>query len=68
MKREEIEKGIERILGMKAYADPEVVKLTDLFIELSNSRCEEQKLLCGYACDDSYYYPEIVNAPLPEIK
>jgi len=45
-----------------------VQALTDLFIELSNERCKEQKVIC---CDNFHWGSvdenSILNAPLPEL-
>ena len=80
MKRAEIEERINMILSHKLHTEDGMVffgiaqeELTDLFIELSNERCIDQRIIAS----DEYlrvsgFHEEvandaILNAPLPEI-
>lgn len=49
-----------------------IIELTDLFIQLSNERCVNQKEICFNKMmlgeEMSYNLNAVLNAPLPEIK
>jgi len=79
MKREEIEAQVKEILDNQIDANiisygNSLNALTDLFIELSNERCKEQRSICAYdfatgeAESIKDWMDNILNAPLPEIK
>ena len=74
MKRAEITEKIEYLFSLDNKNRQWIMdQLTDLFIELSNERCQEQREYCersfindGYDANSDTAY-RILNAPLPEI-
>jgi hypothetical protein len=77
MKRAEIEEKIATIIHAPKDWKQAVVELTDLFIELSNERCIDQRMTVDdnyhRVCEDLFIKHDttisdtILNAPLPEI-
>lgn len=74
MTRAEIKQQIKSIPNIyKSLLDSEIDELTDLFIELSNERCKEQRDICAAqivenkeSCNFTKY-GAILNAPLPKL-
>lgn len=65
MKHHEIKERIEEIFYNQLNDRQQAIsELTDLFIELSNERCEDQKKLCHKWDLEGY---KILTAPLPLI-
>jgi len=72
MDRTEIEDEILRIISKSKTGFIAAERITDLFIELSNERCIDQRMICHdeiLKTDESLceIMDPVLNAPLPEI-